>query len=72
MIDSIEHSFNTVNIATQVGWFSSMTLSQSDKIKQLVRRQGNFGQDWAGQGETHRCQLLLATRTMCEEVSPID
>jgi len=39
MIDSIEHSFNTVNIATQVGWFSSMTLSQSDKIKQLVATQ---------------------------------
>lgn len=39
MIDSIEHSFNTVNIAAQAGWFSSMTLSQSDKIKQLVATQ---------------------------------
>jgi len=39
MIDSIEHSFNTVNIAAQAGWFLSMILSQSDKIKQLVATQ---------------------------------
>jgi Rieske 2Fe-2S family protein len=39
MIDSIEHSFNTVNHAAYAGWFKSMALSQFDKIKQLVATQ---------------------------------
>jgi nitrite reductase/ring-hydroxylating ferredoxin subunit len=36
MIDSIEHSFNTVNIADRIGYPRPMSVSTSDKIKQLV------------------------------------
>lgn len=39
MVDSIEHSFNTVNIAVQASWNLPMAPSSSDKISQLLAAQ---------------------------------
>ena len=39
MIDSVEHSFNTVNLANKADYPRPMVFTNSDKIKQLVAAQ---------------------------------